>query len=415
MKQNLLICLVDSSLQKALLEKNESASFKIQGVSELPALEELGSLLPDFFLLDMDWLTEAGLFYLETIHENFPSISIFLLADLRYQEEELFSALKAGARGWIFKQEPEKILQELEDLKEKGNFLKPFVAQKILEEFKNFASGESLLPIEEELLRKCAAGVGLHEIQKSLKLSKKLLRSHWESIWQKLNINSRAKAEVEKAPPIEIFPSPLSKSESSDVPSRSQEKEVVPSKPTLETPPLLERFPDIRKENSEPEILQESATIDGGQELLLVTFQLGSEEFAIPITQLQEIQDHKRLPITPVPRVPSFVEGIANLRGKIVPILDLRKKLGMPASPLTKDARIMVVNIENVVIGMIVDGVKEVLKIENQKIDPPPPLVLSSDADYIQGVVNLDERLILLLNVQKIATREDKSLLARGV
>ena len=105
-----------------------------------------------------------------------------------------------------------------------------------------------------------------------------------------------------------------------------------------------------------------------------------------------------------MPKVSSYVKGIVNLRGRIIPILDLRKKLGFEPKEQTKEARIMVISDQESreVIGMIVDSVKEVLRIPSDLIQPPPSLIQRKEGDYIQGVVNLEERLILLVDTKKI-------------
>ncbi|MBI2264144.1 MAG: chemotaxis protein CheW [Armatimonadetes bacterium] len=138
----------------------------------------------------------------------------------------------------------------------------------------------------------------------------------------------------------------------------------------------------------------------------LVTFRLKQEEFAVNITEVQEII--RMLSITTLPKVPDYIKGIVNLRGKIVPIFDLRKKLALEEIAYTKETRIMVVNIEGTVMGMIVDSVSEVLRIKEETIEPPPPLVLGMSADYIKGVVNLTDRILILLDLPRLLTLEEQ-------
>lgn len=141
----------------------------------------------------------------------------------------------------------------------------------------------------------------------------------------------------------------------------------------------------------------------------LVVFRLGKEEFGVFINQVQEIV--RFLPVTPLPRVAAFVEGIVNLRGNIVPLIALRKKFNMDVVEQTKDTRVIVVNVEGTMIGMIVDSVSEVLRIAKNSIEPPPPLVSNVDSEFIQGVVNINKRLIILLELKRVITKEERKAL----
>ncbi len=141
----------------------------------------------------------------------------------------------------------------------------------------------------------------------------------------------------------------------------------------------------------------------------LVTFKLGSEEFALDILKVQEI--NRIVEITKVPKAPDFVEGVINLRGRVIPIVDIRKKFHLNIKEATKETRIIVVNIMNKTIGLIVDSVSEVLRINSLTIQPPPPLIAGLDSDYIKGVGKLDERLIILLDIDKIFTTGEHKLI----
>lgn len=141
----------------------------------------------------------------------------------------------------------------------------------------------------------------------------------------------------------------------------------------------------------------------------LVTFKLGNEEFAVDILKVQEI--NRIIEITKVPKAPDFVEGVINLRGKVIPIVDIRQKFHLAIKEATKETRIIVVNIMNKTIGLIVDSVSEVLRINSSTIQPPPPLIAGLDSDYIKGVGKLDERLIILLDIDKIFTTGEHKLI----
>ena len=133
----------------------------------------------------------------------------------------------------------------------------------------------------------------------------------------------------------------------------------------------------------------------------LVSFKLGKEEFGIDILQVQEI--NRMVEITQIPDAPSYVEGIINLRDKVIPVIDLRKKLGLEATEHCKETRIVVMDVNGRMTGMIVDSVSEVLRAPKSTIEPPPQMVNSVNADYLSGVVKLEGRLLILLDISKIA------------
>lgn len=148
-------------------------------------------------------------------------------------------------------------------------------------------------------------------------------------------------------------------------------------------------------------------TVSGSiSEMQLVTFNLGKEEFAVPILQIQEI--NRLVDITKVPRSPDFVEGVINLRGKVIPIIDLRKRFGLPQAELGKYARIVVVNMEGRMVGLIVDSVSEVLRLSENAIEPAPPVVAGIDSEYIRGLGKLDGRLLIMLDLSKVLTKEER-------
>ena len=127
------------------------------------------------------------------------------------------------------------------------------------------------------------------------------------------------------------------------------------------------------------------------------------------ILKVQEI--NRMMNITRIPNAPDFVEGVINLRGKIIPIVDLRKKLGFQAKEYDKSTRIIVVELEGIVLGFIVDSVSEVLRIPNSTIEPPPSIIKGIESEFIEGVGKLEDRLLILLELKKVFTiSEHKSL-----
>jgi len=139
--------------------------------------------------------------------------------------------------------------------------------------------------------------------------------------------------------------------------------------------------------------------------LQLVSFKIGPEEFGVDITKVQEI--NRMVEITKVPQAPRFVEGVINLRGKVIPIIDLRMRLGVNAQANDKNTRIVVVDIADRVMGMIVDSVSEVLRIPTSTIEPPPHIATGANAEYIQGVAKLDNRLLIFLDLSKVIDTEE--------
>lgn len=142
------------------------------------------------------------------------------------------------------------------------------------------------------------------------------------------------------------------------------------------------------------------------KELQLVVFKIGNEEFAVEINQVREIV--RVVPITVVPRAPSFIEGVVNLRGQILAVIDLAKKLELTVSERSDKSRIVVVEIEDNTAGMIVDEVTEVLRIPVANIDKTPELIGTEvKQQYIKGVGKLGERLLILINIDKILSSEE--------
>ena len=140
----------------------------------------------------------------------------------------------------------------------------------------------------------------------------------------------------------------------------------------------------------------------------LVSFRLGQEEFGIDILKVQEI--NRMVEITKVPQAPHYCEGVINLRGKVIPVVDLRKKFDMEAAEWDKNTRIIVCDVNGNVVGMIVDAVEEVLRIPSSTVEPPPEIITSGAVDYIKGVAKMEERLLIFLDITKIAIELDENM-----
>jgi purine-binding chemotaxis protein CheW len=146
--------------------------------------------------------------------------------------------------------------------------------------------------------------------------------------------------------------------------------------------------------------------MEDGRILQLVTFKLENEEFGVDILKVQEI--NRMMNITRIPNTPTFIEGVINLRGKIIPIVDLRKRLGFREGAFDKATRIIVVELDGLVLGFIVDSVSEVLRIPGNTIEPPPSIVAGIESEYIEGVGKLNDRLLILLELKKVFSSPDR-------
>lgn len=143
----------------------------------------------------------------------------------------------------------------------------------------------------------------------------------------------------------------------------------------------------------------------------LVVFELANEHYGLDISAVEGII--KMQAITKMPQAPAFVEGVTNLRGTVVPVIDLRKRFSLPVLEHTKDTRIVVVYMEKTKIGMIVDGVSEVLRIPEESIEPTPPMVSTVNTAFIRGIAKLDGRLVTLLDLTKVLSYEEQSNLSK--
>jgi len=141
----------------------------------------------------------------------------------------------------------------------------------------------------------------------------------------------------------------------------------------------------------------------------LVVFQLGAELYGVEISRVHEII--RLQSVTRVPRSPAFVEGVINLRGKVIPVVDLRRRFGLPTADHTRASRIVVVEIGDQVVGIIVDGVSEVLRVSSLIVEPPSPFVAGIDSEYLHGIAKLPERLVILLDLDRILAKEERRAL----
>lgn len=139
----------------------------------------------------------------------------------------------------------------------------------------------------------------------------------------------------------------------------------------------------------------------------LVAFYLANEEYGVEIVQIQEII--RKMEITRIPGMPDFIEGVINLRGKIIPVIDLRKRFDLELTEDTDRTRIIVTQTSDQIIGLIVDGVSEVVHLPSDQIEPIPQTISAIDAEYLSGVGKLENRLVILLNLDKLFSELEKA------
>jgi purine-binding chemotaxis protein CheW len=144
-------------------------------------------------------------------------------------------------------------------------------------------------------------------------------------------------------------------------------------------------------------------------ELQLVVFRLKEQTYGIDIGHVLEII--RATDITAIPGAPAFVEGVINLRGRVIPVIDLAHRLGLAPISISENTRIIIVEVGGATAGMMVDGVSEVLRLSRESIQPPPPMVAGVSAAYLQGIALVDERLIIFLDATRVFRQEEKEAL----
>ena len=143
----------------------------------------------------------------------------------------------------------------------------------------------------------------------------------------------------------------------------------------------------------------------------LVVFELASEHYGVDIGAVNTIIRMQE--ITSIPGAASYVDGVINLRGSIIPVIDLKKRFALPASGHTKASRIVVVEAGGQMIGMTVDAVAETLRLPSNTIEPPSPVISSVDSDYLRGVGKQEGRLVILLDLDKVLTKREFEALSK--
>lgn len=142
-----------------------------------------------------------------------------------------------------------------------------------------------------------------------------------------------------------------------------------------------------------------------------VVFHLEDELYGVDIHQVRGIE--KVLPLTRVPNAPAFVRGVCNLRGSVIPVIDLKQRLAIPSGLDEANAKIIIVNIGKQTVGMTIDAAADVVSIDSQDVEPSPTLVTGIDTEFIQGVAKISNRLLIILNLERILTVDQATLLGK--
>lgn len=140
-------------------------------------------------------------------------------------------------------------------------------------------------------------------------------------------------------------------------------------------------------------------------DLKVIVFQLNDKEYGVPVSQVKSIE--KIMHITRVPHTNPFIKGVMNLRGVVTPLLDLRVRFGMGEQAYNEGTRVIIVSVEDKEVGLIVDGANDVIDIPTSAIEPPPEVVGIAAEGFIDGVANLDKRLLILIDLNKILESEE--------
>jgi purine-binding chemotaxis protein CheW len=144
----------------------------------------------------------------------------------------------------------------------------------------------------------------------------------------------------------------------------------------------------------------------------LVTLMLGAEEYGLPITDVQEVMRFRTVRVTEIPNAPAFTLGVMNLRGRVVPVVDMHERFQLPEVSLEREARVVIVGVEGRTVGLIVDAVVEVVRVDPDDLEPLPDLAGGVNADYVRGIVRVDDRMVIVLDIERVFSAEESRTLA---
>ncbi|MDF2657323.1 MAG: chemotaxis protein CheW [Paenibacillus sp.] len=143
-----------------------------------------------------------------------------------------------------------------------------------------------------------------------------------------------------------------------------------------------------------------------GEELKVIVFSLAHEQYGVEVDKVKTIE--RMQPLTRVPKTPAFVKGVINLRGVVVPVIDLRGRFNLPEADYTDNSRIIIVAVKDLEVGMIVDTANDVVDVDSDAIEQPPEIVGGIRAKYLRGLAKLkDDRLLVLLNLEEVLNKAE--------
>jgi purine-binding chemotaxis protein CheW len=141
------------------------------------------------------------------------------------------------------------------------------------------------------------------------------------------------------------------------------------------------------------------------QRLQMINFTLGGDEYAVEIQKVREVINFREL--TPLPKAPSFVKGIINLRGEVIPVIDLREKLGLAHEAYSALTNVIIVEIGRKAVGVVVDDVRHVIRLAPGEVAPSPPFIGGLSGKYVSGVAKIGERLVVVLDMERILSASE--------
>ncbi|NOX60350.1 MAG: chemotaxis protein CheW [Chloroflexi bacterium] len=140
-----------------------------------------------------------------------------------------------------------------------------------------------------------------------------------------------------------------------------------------------------------------------------ILFQINGATYAVPAAQVEQVEMIDK--VTRVPNAPFFVDGIVYVRGRVIPVINMHERFGFPSKPYDLHSRIIVVRLGDRIVGLAVDSAREFVQLDREQMTPPPEIVADVNGEYLQGVISEDERLILILDIQRVLTPDEQDML----